>query len=158
MPAPRAPLTPITPLTPSMQMMTPVPGLPGPQGPPGASDDSGESLEQRMYDLLAPLREAEQDDKGDCTFHLAKTKNIAFLVRHHYSVYGKRIDPNDISLVTKNWAIGKEENTKVDIAVFVIANGFSNTVLRTIVENNNNAIDKLSKEIDKKLQQLFPSI
>ncbi|KAJ4405707.1 hypothetical protein N0V91_005014 [Didymella pomorum] len=60
--------------TPSMQMMKPIPSPPGPQGPPGASDDFGESLGQQ---------------------------NIAFL-RHHCSVYGKRIKPNDISVVIKN--------------------------------------------------------
>jgi hypothetical protein len=86
------------------------------------------------------------------------TGNIALLVRHHYSVYGKRINPDDISLVTKNCTAREEENSKVGIAVSVIANGFSNTVLRTVVENNNNVIYKLSDEIDKHLQQLLPGI
>lgn len=45
--------------------MTPTPGPPGPQGPPGAPGDSTESLEQRIYDLLAPVREMEKD-QGDC--------------------------------------------------------------------------------------------
>ena len=137
-----------------------------------------------MYDLLTPVREMEQDAKGNSILpyhedecktlllcgkfrgllHFPQvhadtwTENIAFLVRHHYSVYGKRINPNDMSLVTKNWAIRKVDGTKVGVAVFVIANGFSNTVLRAIVENNSNVIDKLSEEIDKQLRQFFPDI
>lgn len=47
-----------------MQMMAPVPGPPGSPGPPRAPGDSTETLEQRIYDLLAPLRETEQDHEG----------------------------------------------------------------------------------------------
>jgi hypothetical protein len=51
-------------MLPFSERMTPATGLTGPQGPPGASVDYGESLEQRMYDPLTPVREVEQDGKG----------------------------------------------------------------------------------------------
>ncbi|KAF3042962.1 hypothetical protein E8E12_008845 [Didymella heteroderae] len=90
-------------------------------------------------------------------FHLVLL-NIALLIRHHYSVYGKRIDSNDISLVAKNWAARKEDLGKVGAAVFVIANGYSKTLLRTLAEKDNNVIDKLAGEADEQLQQFFSGI
>lgn len=46
------------------ERMTPATGPTGAQGPSGAPGDPGKSLEQRMYDALAPVREVEQDGKG----------------------------------------------------------------------------------------------
>ncbi|KAJ4372617.1 hypothetical protein N0V86_007979 [Didymella sp. IMI 355093] len=149
-----------------MQIMGPIPGPPGPQGQPGAPGDSSESLEQRIYDLHVPVREMGQEYEGnhgtpsreDESKALILCENIAFLIRHNYIVYGKRIEPNDVSLVTKNWAARKVVGVKVNVAVFVVANGFSNTLLRAIVEKDNNMIDKLSEETDKQLQQFFPGV
>ena len=52
-------------MAPSMQMPAPIPGPPGPQGPPGAPAPPLETLEQRIYDLLAPFREMDLDVSGD---------------------------------------------------------------------------------------------
>jgi hypothetical protein len=60
--------------------------------------------------------------------------------------------------VTKNWAVRKMVGVKVGVAVFVVANGFSNTLLRTIIEKDNSMIDKLFEEVDILLQQFFPGI
>lgn len=85
-------------------------------------------------------------------------ENIAFIIRHNYSGYGKRIEPSDISFVTKNWSTRKVGQGTVGVAVFVNANGFSHTVLRTLVEKDNDVVDKLFEEADKQLQQFFPGI
>jgi hypothetical protein len=65
MPTPRALATPAIPMTPSMQMMGSIPGPPGPPGQPGAPGDSSKSLEQRIYDLLVPVREMGQEYEGN---------------------------------------------------------------------------------------------
>lgn len=65
MPPPRAPATP---MTPNMVMPPPPPVMPGPPGPPGPQGIPGaalETLEQRIYDLLAPFREADFDTDND---------------------------------------------------------------------------------------------
>lgn len=70
MPTPRA-LS--TPMTPSIPMTPTIPGPPGPQGPPGAPGPALETLEQRLYDLLAPFRETDFVSDGD--YELPSCKN-----------------------------------------------------------------------------------
>ncbi|KAF1922816.1 uncharacterized protein M421DRAFT_10171 [Didymella exigua CBS 183.55] len=96
--APRGRSTPTAPITLSMQMMTSETGPFGSQGLPGHST---ESLEQRIYGLFAPVREMKEDHQDH---HGLPPKNVAFLIRRNYSAHSKHINPNDISLVTKNWA------------------------------------------------------
>ena len=102
-----------------------MPGPPGLRGLPGIPGPPLETLEQRLYDLLAPFRENDFDaDSGDAFrsckdeckalilcgqydpafsgLRRPRTENIAFLIRHNQASYGKHIEPNDIFLATKS--------------------------------------------------------
>ena len=86
-----APITPATPMTPSMQMPTPMPApMPGPSGSqnlPGVPGPPLETLEQRLYDLLAPFRENDFDADGNDIFPSRNEECKALvLCRRYYNV------------------------------------------------------------------------
>jgi hypothetical protein len=85
-------------------------------------------------------------------------ENIAFIIRHNQSSYGKVIEPNDISFAAKNWVSGAAGNSFVGISVFVNGNGFTHTVLRTIFGKDDNVVEKLAEKADELLQPFFPGI
>ncbi|KAF2627478.1 hypothetical protein BU25DRAFT_341731 [Macroventuria anomochaeta] len=147
-------------------MPTAVPGRSGPQGLPGIPVPALETLEQRLYDLLAPLREIDLDGDGDDDLPSRKDEckalilceNIAFLIRHNQASYGKHIEPQDISFATKNWAAKTTGNGVVGIGVFANGNGFSHTILRATVGKDDYVVDKLAEVAEQLLLQFFPGM
>ncbi|KAF1355755.1 hypothetical protein EJ07DRAFT_158091 [Lizonia empirigonia] len=85
-------------------------------------------------------------------------ENVAFLIRHNQASYGKRIEPNDISFASKNWTTGDTGNGYVGIGIFVNGNGFSHTILRTIMGKDEDVVDKLTEKADEQLQSFFPGV
>lgn len=85
-------------------------------------------------------------------------ENIAFLIRHNQASYGKRIEPNDISFATKNWAARTTGNGYLGMGVFVNGNGYSHTILRATIMKDENVVDKLAEKADEMLQQFFPGV
>lgn len=59
-----------TPMTATVQIPPQIPGPPGPQGPPGTPGTFAETLEQRIYDLLAPFRSVNLFGDGNGEFDL----------------------------------------------------------------------------------------
>ncbi|KAJ4347715.1 hypothetical protein N0V95_005169 [Ascochyta clinopodiicola] len=161
-----APRTRAVPKAPTMPPSPTMAGLPGSLGPQGVPVPPLETLEQRVYDLLAPFREAEFDVDGAFDLPSRKSEckalilceNIAFLIRHNQASYGKYIEPNDVSFATKSWAARVTDSGFVGIGIFVNGNGFSHTVLRATMAKGEDVVDKLSEKTDELLQPFFPGI
>lgn len=85
-------------------------------------------------------------------------ENIAFLIRHNQSGYGKRIEPTDIAFATKNWAAKTTGKGVVGIGCFVNGNGFSHTIVMTTVGRDEDVVDRLAAQAELLLQQFFPGI
>lgn len=86
---------PSTSTTPVMQMHPPpMPGPPGPQGLPGAPGTSTETLEQRIYDLLAPFRGLDMEGDGE-EFELPSRKDEvkALILCGEYKVFQRSTMP-----------------------------------------------------------------
>jgi hypothetical protein len=139
-------------------------------------------LEQRILDLLYPYRDECFSDEDGTTvtqernalilcgmypphmshsyLHLTNVhpENIAFLIRHNQSSYGKQVDPSDISVASRNWQIMKQGGGAAGIGVFVNGNGFSHTVVRTTVNPGENTVDRLILQVDLQTQTFFPGI
>jgi hypothetical protein len=86
----------------------------------------------------------------------ARLGNIAFLVRHNQSSYGKQIDLGDIFIASRKWQ-GKSDDSW-GIGVFVIGNGYTHTVLRITIKKDENAIDKLVTDVDGQMEKFFPTV
>ncbi|KAF1921554.1 hypothetical protein BDU57DRAFT_553665 [Ampelomyces quisqualis] len=120
-------------------------------------------LEQRVLDLLYPYRdECFKEDDGMTVAReraaLILCENIAFLIRHNQSSYGKRIDTNDVSIISRNWQGMKQFGGSAGLGVFVNGNGFTHTVLRITVSSGENAIDRFMIQVDSVLQTFFPEV
>ncbi|KZM26631.1 hypothetical protein ST47_g2314 [Ascochyta rabiei] len=175
--APAAPMARAMPSSPTF------PGPPGSVGPQGLPVPPVETLEQRIYDLLAPFREADIDADGSIDLPSRKSEckalilcgkysntlcimqlltrtpeNIAFIIRHNQTGYGKHIESNDVSFAAKSWADRITGSGFVGICIFVNGNGFSHTVLRTTMAKGENVVDKLFEKTDELLQPFFPDI
>jgi hypothetical protein len=85
-------------------------------------------------------------------------ENIAFLIRHHQGSYGKAIEPNDVSIASRNWQIMKEGGGTAGIGIFVNGNGFSHTVLRTTVNVGENMISRFTTQMNGALQTFFSDL
>jgi hypothetical protein len=85
-------------------------------------------------------------------------ENIAFLIRHNQSSYGKVIEPNDISMASRNWPMTKSDTKAAGIGIFVNGNGFTHTAVRVTVSLGENAIEKLTMELDRLLLNFFPGV
>ncbi|KAF2825939.1 hypothetical protein CC86DRAFT_253885, partial [Ophiobolus disseminans] len=125
---------------------------------------SGEALEERILNLLYPYRDECFEDgmtASDDRLALVLCANLAFLMRHNQSSYGKPIDNNDVSIASRNWHATKlkmEDDVGVaGIGVFVNGgNGFTHTVVRIGVKKGENAVERLTAEVDRLMLQFFP--
>jgi hypothetical protein len=135
-------------------------------------------LEQRILDLLYPYRDECFEDFAALTetkernalilcgtvaalvrLHQRANSlaaNIAFLVRHNQSSYGKTIEPNDVSIASRAWQSMKKGHGVAGIGFFVNGNGFSHTVVRTTIGPGDSAVEKLTTQVDKLTQTFFP--
>lgn len=86
------------------------------------------------------------------------SENIAFLIRHNQSSYGKTIEPNDVSMASCNWPMTNSDTHAAGIGVFVNGNGFTHTTVRVKVQPGENAIEVLSMEVGRLLQNFFPGL
>ncbi|KAF2026905.1 hypothetical protein EK21DRAFT_73184 [Setomelanomma holmii] len=119
-------------------------------------------LEQRILDLLYPYRDECFDPEVDCSpeqerMALILCENIAFLIRHNQSSYGKQIDPNDVSMCSRNWAGMKSGNGPAGIGVFVNGNGYTHTVCRVQVLKGQNAVEQFVQHVDVFMANFFPN-
>jgi hypothetical protein len=153
----------------------PVPG-PAPAALP--TQTPTDPLEQRILDLLYPYRDECFED-SDVLFEakerdalilcgtltaLARlyehanglAANIAFLVRHNQSSYGKAIEPNDVSVASRGWQNMKKGNGVAGIGFFVNGNGFSHTVVRTTIGPGDGAVERLIGQVDVLTKTFFP--
>ncbi|KAF9700434.1 hypothetical protein EKO04_001955 [Ascochyta lentis] len=161
-----APKTLATPMVPTFQMPPAMASPTGLMGPPSVPGPPLETLEQRIYDLLAPFREIDFDAEGEVGLPSRKSEckalilceNVAFLIRHNQASYGKHIEPNDISFAAKGWVARTMVNGFVGIGIFVNGNGFSHTVLRTTIAKGEDVVDKLADKADELLQPFFPGV
>jgi hypothetical protein len=85
----------------------------------------------------------------------ASLENIAFLIRHNQASYGKSIEPNDVSIASRNWQIMKGGGGAAGMGVFVNGNGFTHTVLRVTVNNGESAISRFTMQVNGVLQTFF---
>jgi hypothetical protein len=88
----------------------------------------------------------------------APLENIAFLIHHNQASYGKSIEPNDVSIVSRNWQMMKEGRGAAGIGIFVNGNGFTHTVLRVTVKNSESAIGRFTSQVNEILQTFFPDL
>jgi hypothetical protein len=88
----------------------------------------------------------------------APLENIAFLIRHNQASCGKNIEPNDVSIVSRNWQMMKEGRGAAGMGVFVNGNGFTHTVLRVTVNKSESAISRFTSQVDGVLQTFFPDV
>ncbi|KAH7083855.1 hypothetical protein FB567DRAFT_446470 [Paraphoma chrysanthemicola] len=135
--------------------------VPGPLVQP--TQTPGDPLEQRILDLLYPYRDECFDPEADVSAEqermaLVLCENIAFLVRHNQSSYGKHIDPNDVSMCSRNWNGMKKGNGPAGIGVFVNGgNGYTHTVCRVQVLKGQNAVEQFASVIDGFMATFFPN-
>lgn len=54
--------------------------------------------------------------------------------------------------------VGDTGNGYVGIGIFVNGNGFSHTILRTIMGKDEDVVDKLTEKADEQLQSFFPGV
>ncbi|KAH6642111.1 hypothetical protein C7974DRAFT_420445 [Boeremia exigua] len=158
-----APIPPILPRPTSTPVYVPAPdppglqGPPGPQGPEGPPGLSHETLEQRIYDLLAPFCATNLTPAAEAKA-LILCENIAFLIRHQQASYGKRIEPSDVSMATKNWAAMTTGKGLVGVCVFANGHGFSHAVVRAAVGRGEDVVEKLGEQVEVAMVQFFPGI
>jgi hypothetical protein len=94
------------------------------------------------------------------SFHLFTgifAENIAFLIRHNQSSYGKSIDPNDVSMCSRNWQGMKKGNGPAGIGVFVNGNGYTHTVCRVQVLKGQSAVEQFAASVDGFMATFFPN-
>ncbi len=84
--------------------------------------------------------------------------NIAFLIRHEQNGFGKRIEPNDLSLATKSCASRATNDGVVGIGIFVHGNGFSNFVVRARVGRGEDVLEKFAEQVEVLLQKFFVGV
>lgn len=164
------------------------PSTAGPQPAPLATQQaqlapvSEETLEERLLNLVHPFRdECFTDNDSDPTFTVDQRKvvimcgtfrlfeachtrlidrieNIAFLLRHNQSMYGKAIQPADISIISRHWEHMKQGKSTAGIAVLVNGNGYTHTVVRSNIPVGQKPLDCLSRAADNALAGFFPDI
>lgn len=83
-------------------------------------------------------------------------ENVAFLIRHNQSSYGKKTEPNDISIASRNWQSMLEGTGLAGVGIFVNGNGYTHTVVRTNVQPGENLVDNLTQVVDQIMQNFFP--
>ncbi|KAL5115582.1 hypothetical protein ACEQ8H_006558 [Pleosporales sp. CAS-2024a] len=123
-------------------------------------------LEQRILDLLYPYRDecfAPPDKTTDLQERkaLILCENIAFIIRHHQTTYGKCVEPNDINMASRNWIVMKEGNhgRMAGVSIFVNgATGYTHTVIRANVKYGESMVDCLTLQADAFLEEFFPGI
>jgi hypothetical protein len=93
-----------------------------------------------------------------CSIRCANSRlgNIAFIIRHSQSSYGKQVDPGDIFIASRKWQGHGDDSW--GIGVFVIGSGYTHTVFRITVKKDENTIDKLVAEMDGQMEKFFPAL
>ncbi|KNG47798.1 hypothetical protein TW65_05398 [Stemphylium lycopersici] len=125
-----------------------------------------QSLEQRIYDLLLPFRDECWTTSSPSTppeaerAALVLCENMAFLIRHNQSSYGKMVVPSDITIGSYKWAssLGSDEDGRVGIAIFVNGNGYTHTVVRKNVERKGEAkgvVETLNGVVEADMKAFF---
>jgi hypothetical protein len=87
-------------------------------------------------------------------------ENIAFLIRHNQTTFGKYIEPNDVNLASRNWQVMQSRGSGfAGVSVFVNGGtGFTHTVIRVHVGPGQSVVDCLTAQVDKTLREFFPGI
>ncbi|KAF1941439.1 hypothetical protein EJ02DRAFT_404415 [Clathrospora elynae] len=120
-------------------------------------------LEQRIFELLQPFRDECYSSEDALSSNkerkaLILCENVAFIIRHNQSSYGKIIVPDDLSIASRNWSSMIKGVGVAGLGIFVNANVYSNMILRTSVARGDGVVDKLTVETDKVLQNFFPDV
>jgi hypothetical protein len=82
-------------------------------------------------------------------------ENIAFLIRHNQSSYGKTIEPNEVSVASRGWQAMQQGSGPAGIGVFVNGNGYSHTVVRAMVSLGEGVVERLGALVDMYMQAFF---
>jgi hypothetical protein len=87
-------------------------------------------------------------------------ENIAFLIRHNQTTFGKYIEPNDVNLASRNWQIMQSRGSGfAGVSVFVNGGiGYTHTVIRVHVGPGQSVVDCLTAQVNKTLEEFFPGI
>jgi hypothetical protein len=93
-----------------------------------------------------------------CSSTNKPTENLAFILRHNQSSYGKDIQADDISMVSRNWGLMMAGGTNVaGVGIFVIGNGYTHNVVRVLVRRGEreDVVSRLTEYVDNLLENFF---
>jgi hypothetical protein len=87
-------------------------------------------------------------------------ENIAFLIRHNQTTYGKPIEANDVNLASRNWSIMKQgAGRTAGVSIFVNGGiGFTHTVIRVNVKCGESVVECFEAQVNVCLEEFFPGI
>lgn len=87
-------------------------------------------------------------------------ENIAFLIRHNQSTFGKYVESNDVNLVSRNWQVMRTRGIGfAGVSVFVNGGtGYTHTVVRVHVGPGQNVVECLTDQVNESLEEFFPGI
>lgn len=89
---------------------------------------------------------------------IAPVGNLAFLIRHNQSRFGKKVYPEDISIASRNWNGMVSGSGQMGIGIFVIGNGYTHTVLKATVQPGASVLDKLTQVVEGFLEEFVPVV
>ncbi|KAH3999696.1 hypothetical protein HBH98_085800 [Parastagonospora nodorum] len=145
--------------------MAPTPAAPNVLSAKVPTPVQADPLEQRILDLLFPYRDecfADEDSTTELKERAALIlcENIAFLIRHHQTTYGKYIEASDVNLASRNWTIMKQGAGRMaGVSIFVNGGtGFTHTVIRANVKFGESVVQCFEAQVNMCLEEFFPGI
>ena len=66
------------------------------------------------------------------------------------------IEPNDVSIATRNWHVAAKGPGIAGLGIFVNGNGFTHTVLRISVQAGESVMNGFAQAVEKSLEDFFP--
>lgn len=85
-------------------------------------------------------------------------ENLAFLIRHNQSSYGRVIEVNDVSMGSRNWRNLKAARGPAGVGLYVNGKNATHNIVRAIVNPGESVIESLMNQVDGLIQPFFPEI